>query len=140
MTEKGDTLSAVQLLNRFFIKTWNKSSNDLRFSILLNQQDLGLLRYHLNQFNLFVNKHPEVYKPENTYIINAASYAKFGEFDRANEYFDKAISLYPFNGWIYFYKGRMFLRMGRKKEAIRQFRKSDELGVNEAREALKKIK
>ncbi|MBI1768130.1 MAG: tetratricopeptide repeat protein [Bacteroidetes bacterium] len=140
MARKGDTLSAIKLLHRFFINTLHRPANDLKFALLLNQQNIQLLKIHLEGFETFVVRHPEVYKPQETYIIKAASYSRLGDFDLAESYFKKAIDFNPYNGWIHIYRGRMYLKMGRKKEAIREWKKSEALGVNEAKEELKKLK
>jgi tetratricopeptide (TPR) repeat protein len=140
LVESGDTLTAVKTLDRFFSKIWHKPSNDLKFQILLDQRDVELLKSHYEKFLLFAKNHPEVYKEIDTYVIKAACYSRFGEYELANQFFEKAIENNPYNGWIYLYQGKMLLKLGKKRAAIQQFRKSEELGVDEAKRVLTRVK
>ncbi len=140
LVESGDTLTAVKTLDRFFTKLWHKPSNDLKFQILLDQRNVELLKSHFEKFLLFAKNHPEVYKEIDTYVIKAACYSRFGEYELANQFFEKAIENNPYNGWIYLYQGKMLLKLGKKRAAIQQFRKSERLGVVEAKKVLTRVK
>jgi tetratricopeptide (TPR) repeat protein len=135
----GDTVQAVNLAHRLFLKSSEKDANDLKFVILLAQKDNKLLMLHFKHFSKFAEDHPEIYFPENTWIIKAATYSKLGDYVRAEYYFEKAKDFHRDNPWFYYYRAKMFAKQGRIKEARNDFRLANDLGMDEARNELKMI-
>ncbi len=133
----GDTLLVINLLDKFFNKTFAKFASDKKFTILLAQKDTALLKEHLSKFELFVKQNPHVFTIENTFLIKAAAYTNLGDFDSAKQYFNKSEKSNLYNAWFYLYRAKMLFRIGEKSRATQDARLAFELGSDEVRSYLR---
>lgn len=140
MLATGDTIQAVDFVHRFFLKTWSKEANDWKFVILLSQQNKDLMLTHFKHFQSFANRPQKLYLPEQTWLLTAASYSMLGDYEDAKVFFEKAMDVNRYNPWFYYYRAKLAAKLGRVRDAIKDLKLADELGMIEAQNELKRIR
>ncbi len=74
------------------------------------------------------------------YFSQGVSYGQLGNYTRALAAINRAIEMMPQNGLYYYGRARVYLLSGEKENAMADFRKSADLGDEDARIYLKNMK